>query len=309
MSRPAVARTELQEALSRAFESKRARLSDLPVLCKMLADLGARADTVLTQCASMHVGVALGTIFEATLYELIVQRGGGVVICATIPEWSEPAVCQLDRQFLFRAFDAMYGGAIGVRTLVPDRPLTSLERSLAALLGGELMRQLAQALVQICPFSVQSERCADEGDIEALARKRGEYLMIQLRIEKSETGAMLAIPVACLERARDRLTVPQNEVSGNPDPSFSSAFRRNVGATPIEVIASAEGPRMLLSDVARLLPGSTVEFEGSRLRQVLVEVGARPIFIGRLGQSKGVLTICLERADASVGSIEGDGQA
>jgi flagellar motor switch protein FliM len=51
---------------------------------------------------------------------------------------------------------------------------------------------------------------------------------------------------------------------------------------------------MLLGEIARLQPGSLVEFDADRLEYVQIESDGEAIFEGQLGQTKGFLSICIE---------------
>ncbi len=295
MSNKSAIETELHQASVKLFARKRSRLADLPALRTLVTNFAPGATAVIGEVAGMTVTATVVSISQEAAAEFAALSETAVAVRGWIPEWNELAICQFDKTLLIRALDAMYGGEPGTRTQAPKRALTSLEQSLSALLGGALLKRLAATLGDVCPFTVQSERYVDESDLAMLSKKQSDYLVVRLRIVEYDDSVALAIPLIGLEGARDRLTVPKADTPADIDPAWAKAFRRNIASTPIHVTASAAGPDMLLSDVAGLHPGSTLELDGSQLRNVLIEGEERPVFTGRLGQSKGMFAISIER--------------
>ena len=256
----------------------------------------------LSSICARQVATRLGGLGQGLPSVLFARGQASTTVCGVIPEWGGLAHVRLDRLLLFRALDAMYGGDPMVRDSAPERPLTSLERSLAVRLASAVMGALQAALGEGLKATFTAPRCLDEADPktqESAVAGGAEETCVLVRIDADAAvlGGSLAVllPAKGLELLRGNLA---RSTSGEPrdiDPDWTGAFKRNVLAASAVLTALIDGPDMTLGDVARLKPGTLLEFDAKALAEVRLETADRAIFHGRLGQSKGLFTVLLER--------------
>lgn len=115
-----------------------------------------------------------------------------------------------------------------------------------------------------------------------------------MRLGELDEWVIVTLPARGLELARHLIAAPSEETPVELDPNWSRYLEQNVGRTEVDLVAVAAGPPMLLGEIARLQPGSLVEFDADRLEYVQIESDGEAIFEGKLGQTKGFLSICIE---------------
>lgn len=282
-------------AIARLFEKSRVPLARLPAVVKMLDEFADRSAAAINRLSPLEVEIEVARVDQGTPKSIAEASGQRIATHFLIREWRAPAIVCFDRMLLFRALDAMYGGDGARRGEAPTRVLTGLEREVAARIGGSVLAELRESIGAVCPFRFALDRVEAPPVAESFESPI-DCLLIRLRIVGHEDQIVVALPAGGLEYARDQLSAPGPEVEPDHDPGWTRSFQKNVSATEVELVAVAPGPPMTLGDVARIEPGSLVEFDAECLHHVRVECDELPVFEGRLGQSKGNFTVLLETA-------------
>ncbi|MGE3710212.1 MAG: FliM/FliN family flagellar motor switch protein [Hyphomicrobiaceae bacterium] len=294
MANASTERPPAQAAVLQLFERSIPRIVDLQKVRELVADFSKRSSGALRDVSSLEAAVELDGFDQVPGSDALQYAAHAIAITGFVPEWNDRALVYFDRILLFRLLDAMYGGDANARSEAPDRPLTGLERSLAINVAVAIMSQLQVALTELSRFTFKSPRCVDDDTPPMIPKAGTDYIVVQLRIDDFDDRIGIVVPAIVFELIRDRLTANENEDEPDLYPVWSQEFKRVVSATNVPIVAVAEGPSMLLSDVAQLKPGAMLEFNGESLRRVRLECEDRPIFVGRLGQSKGVFTVYVE---------------
>lgn len=79
------------------------------------------------------------------------------------------------------------------------------------------------------------------------------------------------------------------------DADWTKMLKRNVGTASVLLQAKMDGLCLPLHIIRGLQPGSMIEFSGEVMKSVRLTCGDEPTFVGRLGQSRGLFTVLLER--------------
>lgn len=290
----------------RLFEQSRPAISSLPGVQALIGNFVDSCSGLLRESYALPATVKLTQVSQGTINSLLEERAAAISVAGFIPEWNDNALLSLDSLLFFRMLDAIYGGEPASRTSCPSRPLTLFERSLAVKLATALIGLAQSAFGEINSFSLQAVRHLEEGAPELLARSKEKYLVVQLRLVEFNDGFTLSLPLVGLELSRDKLSVGQKDEENIIDPSWTKKFKANVSLSKVRLLASADGPPMVLSDVALLKPGTRIEFDGEVLRNVRIESEGQSIFVGRLGQTKGQMTVLVEAPAKSNRSEDAD---
>ena len=200
----------------------------------------------------------------------------------------------------------MYGGDGRSVAAAPDRALTGIELSIVEQLAKSVFAQFDARLAPFLTIGCLLERIDQVFDPVVFETDRSELVVAQLRLGETEEWLAVALPARGLELARDRIAAPSEEAPVELDPNWSRCLELNVGRTDVEILAIAAGPPMLLGEIARLQPGSVIEFDAESLECVRIESDGEPIFEGRLGQSKGFFSVCVETPLAAAADDEAD---
>ena len=172
--------------------------------------------------------------------------------------------------------------------------MTRLEQSIAEQLAQSILQNFRARLAPFVTFDCVVERIEQDFDPTIFEKDRSELVAAQMRLGETEEWLVVAIPARGLELAREQIAAPPEEPPLELDPNWSRSLEQSVARTEVELVAIAAGPPMLLGEVAGLEPGSLIEFDAELLEIVQIESDGEAIFEGRLGQSKGNFSICIE---------------
>ncbi|HEX4894059.1 MAG TPA: FliM/FliN family flagellar motor switch protein [Hyphomicrobiaceae bacterium] len=276
------------------FRDTRDPIMEVPAIRLALAGGTERSAVTIRETFGLDVGVTFHQGAQRPAAEALALCTGAVVGVYVISDWGARAFVALERSVLYRVLDAMYGGTGQISGPAAERELTALEQAVAGRFATAVMKEFQTSLTPLVSFD-----CVLEGVEPALApelfeKDRGELVTVQMQLSDSGELVTIALPARGLELARDLAVTPIEEAPLEFDPNWSRDLEHNVGRAEIDIIAVAEGPPMLLCDVARLQQGSLIEFDAERLEYVRIISDGEPVFEGRLGQSKGHFSICIE---------------
>jgi flagellar motor switch protein FliM len=289
-----VGRSSDPAPILRMFEKTSPRLIDVAAVRMLFDKFATQAAAALSEFAPVEMNTRLEQLELGCTVEFLQAAPRVVTMAGSIVEWGATAFIRLDQMLLFRLLDAMYGGDPNQRAAMPARPLTALEGALAVQLAKAIMAKLRDALTGLCSFSFHGARIVDPA---VAAEAAGNSLSVFLAMRVVETGESISIivPAGGLELIREK-TNSRDERKSEPglDPEWSVDFRKSVLATTVALSAVVQGPAMTINDVARLQVGSVIEFDADALKRVRIESDDKPLFIGCLGQGRGVFTVLLE---------------
>jgi flagellar motor switch protein FliM len=281
-------------AIMRLFEQSRPPITDLVVLRTLLEEVAAACSIALRDISRMDLAVTLKLVERVPLNKAMPSNIGAVCSLFLLPEWNAQGVVCFSKPLLFRILDSMYGGDNKQNAPVPERPLSQLEQTIAGEFATALFDLLRRKLEPFVAFGLRLVSVDELADASMYEKNATEFALVHFWIVELDEMLSIALPVKGLELARERLTNVSDETAHDIDPDWRHQFEQSVGSTPIEFVASCDGPAMLLRDVAKLHVGSQIEFDVDVLQGVCLDVAGNRMFEGRLGQSKGYFTICLE---------------
>jgi flagellar motor switch protein FliM len=280
--------------LTHIFHNTLAPIVEMPALRAIFTASAEGCAATLKDEFGLDADLAFQQAVQQPIGEALAPCAGRIAAVYDIAEWGGHAVVAFDRIILFRALDTMYGGSGQLPGPAPTRNLTGLEQSVAGRLAKALMAQLQLGLAPFVTFDCVLESVEPEFDPALLEKDRYELISVQMRLGDLDEWVIVTLPARGVELARDLIAAPSEEAPVELDPNWSRYLEQNVGRTEIDLVAVAAGPPMLLGEIARLEPGSLVEFDADRLEYVQIESDGEAIFEGQLGQSKGYLSICIE---------------
>lgn len=293
--------------ITEVFHNTLAPIVELPVLHGIFSEGAAGCTAVLRDAFGLELPVTFEQAIQHPSRDALTPCAGMISVIHLVAEWGARVVIAFDRLLLFRALDAMYGGDGKSIGPAPVRALTRLELSIVERLAQAILAQFQMRLAPFVAFDCNVERIEQVFDPAIFDKDRTELVAAQLRLGEGDEWLVVAVPVRGLELARERIATPQEEAPVELDPNWSRSLEQNVGRTEVELVAVAAGPPMLLGEVARLKPGSLVEFDAELLEVVRIESDGEAIFEGQLGQTKGYLSVCIEAplsADADEAPVE-----
>jgi flagellar motor switch protein FliM len=280
--------------LTHIFHNTAAPLVEMPALLEIFAASAEGTTAALKDVFGLDADLAFQQAVQQPIGEALAPCAGRIAAVYAIAEWGARAVVAFDRLILFRALDAMYGGSCKLAGPAPARNLTGLEQSVAGQLAKTVINEFHSRLVPFVGFECVLESVEPEFDLAPFEKDRYELVSVQMRLGELDEWVIVTLPARGLELARHLMAAPSEETPVELDPNWSRYLELNVGRTEVDLVAVAAGPPMLLGEIACLQPGSLVEFDADRLEYVQIESDGEAIFEGKLGQTKGFLSICIE---------------
>jgi flagellar motor switch protein FliM len=280
--------------LTHIFHNTMAPIVEMPALLAIFAAGAEGSAAALKDVFGLDAGLIFQQAVQQPLSEALAPCAGRVAAVYSIAEWGARAIVAFDRQILFRALDTMYGGSGKLAGPAPVRNLTGLEQSVAAQLAKAVITQFHSRLAPFVAFDCVLESVEPEFDGALFEKDRYDLISVQMRLGDLDEWVIVTLPARGVELARDLMGAPTEEAPVELDPNWSRYLEQNVGRTEVDLVAVAAGPPMLLGEIARLQPGSLVEFDADRLEYVQIESDGEAIFEGQLGQTKGFLSISIE---------------
>jgi len=282
-------------AIVRLLQRSRPKTIELPGVHQMIESYARASADTLRQLASLESTVAVESFEQGDVKSVLHRVPGTLLILSYVPYWNARIAVRLERNLLIRAIDAMYGGdPKRMRTRPPARALSPIERSLAMSIARGLVADLLIVLGESERSGPTEERLMEPTEQENVNNAKLEYATVALKLVEFGEQFTVAFPISALERLAEQIVTNDTQEQQVVDLDWTQQFKRNVERTTIELVAKIEGPRLFLSDIAALRPGSLIEFDREFIGNVTLVTAGQPVFKGRLGQSRGNFTVLLD---------------
>lgn len=297
MSRGGGRPTTIGDGLRHLIDAPKFALDKAPVLhavferfCSAIAE-GMR-QYCATPCAFMMNGIAAGHAGDLLA---ACQNDFGAIFHS--PEWDARTVIGCDRRFAFAIIEAMYGADGTEPPHESDRQLTALEIRVMREIAATTAQLLREQLAPICQTSFVFERTETTLDSSTIGMSDAPAIMAQFESRIMNGGGRLfvLIPNAALLPFRKRLERPEPADTQTVDPVWAQTMQRELNRTQVEITATLEGPQMTLAALSQLRAGQIIALNSSAHAPMALEVEDQVLFMAKLGQAKGVFTVCIER--------------
>jgi flagellar motor switch protein FliM len=216
---------------------------------------------------------------------------GTIIVTSPTSQGQGSGAVIFENRFFFGLLDAVYGGG-GKSPQLPDRPLTSLEWSLAEQIVTSIMARVPEALGY--GPDLGSGAALEKPAGSGLAAGRGSVASIRLELYSDALIGRLwiSIPASHLAVLLDAGAATGRTERGE-HVEHSKRLKETVESLRLPVSAAVAGPMVSIGDIVRLGRGSMIEIDRSVLSGLTLECGGVRVFDGRLGQSKGAFTVCV----------------
>jgi flagellar motor switch protein FliM len=220
----------------------------------------------------------------------------GVIFHAS--DWDVPVLIGLERRFVFALLEGMYGGDGTEKPFETSRPFTSLEMKLGRAVCDIAAAALQEALQPSAPLTLTFEKIEGRLEFTSLGPKDMTVLTVQILFQVLDQGGRLfvLIPQAGLYPIRKSFEQTRSVAApaSAKDPLWQEKMQAGVSTAQVELAASLDALPMTLTDIVNLAEGDMIALADDD-RNVLLSCEGQPVFVGALGQDKGMLTVTIER--------------
>jgi len=219
----------------------------------------------------------------------------GSVELAVGSEGAERLLVAVDQQALDGFIEQCFGGdALGGGS-GPVRKASKIERSLAALILQALCHTIERAL------GGPDARKSNHLDLieELDAADLGDLLgPVKLNFSEADGdgGFYFALPRSAVERFAAAQSASEVAAKAIPDSLWQARMQESVKSADITIDAVLDGPALLLADIIRLRSGQMIDLGAGLDGFLRIEHRGMPLYLARLGQTDGALSVRIECA-------------
>jgi flagellar motor switch protein FliM len=215
-----------------------------------------------------------------------------------VPEWDTRILIGLDRRFIYGLVDAMYGSDGSEVAYEAKRPFSSLETRISKEIFDIAIPTLKGLFSSICTVSFQLDKIHTALEFQTLGQHDVPVVVAQLLFQVMDTGGrmFILIPQAPLLPIRKKLEREHSSEVKREDPEWSRRMRDGIAQTQVTLTAILEAHPMTLHEVSSLQVGQIMKLRATRQSLVVLECESQPLFMCKLGQSKGYFTLIIDSA-------------
>lgn len=285
------------DGLKQLIDAPKLTFDKAPVLQAVFDRLAATCADGMRKFCSVPCSFMLNGLSSGNTWDLLEAYETGFGAIFHSPEWDARIVIGCDRRFALSIVEAMFGADGTEPPLEADRPLTALECGVVREILVNAADALRIQLASICETTFHFERTETTLDFSTIGLSDAPAVMAQLIIQVMDGGGRLfiLIPNSALAPYRKRLERVRSSEPVHVDPAWSHQLQVELGRAEIELKAVLEGSQLNLASISRLRPGQILLLDASPSTPIGLEAEDKVLFMAKLGQSKGMFTVCIER--------------
>lgn len=199
-----------------------------------------------------------------------------------------PFAVELEADLNRSLIDQLYGGSGAIHGSDAGPPLTPFEREVGSVISQALMGGVCALLGITAPPTPVRERAGQRG-----SEVSEDLVHFKYRVSSAQGCFALGMPREFLAALRREQEQRPAEDETPVDRAWLDELRRATSAVSVDMSAISEPQQSTFGEIASLKPGSLLEFSGEILSRLRLEALGEPAFICKLGQSRGVFTVCL----------------
>ncbi len=287
-------RSGLRALINSAIVSQR-RLPMLDVIFDRAARL---MTTSLRQLTDDNVEAALDDVSTTRFADFLQAIAHPTVIgVARIGALDAYGLLVAESALVLSIIDVLLGGRRGAGGFDSDeRGLTAIELGLAHRILSSLVDDVSRAFEPVIPGGWSLDRMETTPRFAAIAQDASVCALAKyrIRVESGAGRAMLLIPHAALEPARERLGQSFALDAGRTATAWNEDLSSGVCAVAIDIAAVIAERTLTLGQLSRLRVGDTFSFVRSPTAGAALRAGETMIGRARVGRSGEIVAVKLE---------------
>ena len=268
----------------------------LPRLTEALAGVAKAWTRSLNAMSAAGGEIVLRSLAPATVGELARDWGAGRVSATLYAgAWDAVVVLRFDQRFVAAVLEAMFGGVGDEDSEAQPGPgpLSSIEHSIADVIGTQVAEALTAGFSQLLPATFVYERIQAKTDLSGLGKSQAGVLVARfgVMVIGRTVDLDILIPQAASEMIGAHLGRASDANPAEADPRWSEQLEAEVSLASVKVQASIDLDAMSLGAVTRLQVGQLLALPDGAMNNVRLTCEQGELFRCDLGQSTGLFTV------------------
>ncbi len=282
------------EVTTKLFQASKPPPSTLPAVLAVFEALADRLSFGLGALTSLSPNLTLDSITRGYPTDVPTADAAVVGASAFVPQWNGRIQVHYDRLLMVRFVEAMFGGNAARPMSASTRELTAFESALVISITDVILKEIQATFSGNGDISLTDIACSPTESGRPLRDDPTGAIVAQFRMPQFGDALWIALPAVGLDLVADTTSTREHHDTPGLDPRWTRDLGQTLGGTSMSLVAVAHAATISIGDVAVLRPGSLLEFDAECLNAVRLECADQAVLVGRLGQSKGRYTLCVE---------------
>lgn len=219
-----------------------------------------------------------------------------------------PIVINLNPAIVFPMIDRLLGGGLALSPVVPRRPLTEIELSLASRITDSAMESLRRAWAGICELALSVSLVESSPRNAPIVSADEVIVLVSFEISSGEVRgvANLCLPECTISPVADKLGGRQSSAEARTPAALPQSAKPEGGALPpgAQMVVYLASTRLTSTELAGLAVGDVIVTENRPNRPLEVHIDGQPKFEGFAGLARGHKAVRIGKPAVSMGQPE-----
>lgn len=288
-----------QDGIDRLIEAGVVAYERMPMLEVVYDRLVRVLSTSLRNFTSDNVEVTLSSI-ETMRFGSYAQSISMPALLAIFKaeEWDNFGMITMDSSLVYSIVDVLLGGRMGTAAMrMEGRNYTTIERNLVERMVELILTDMSSAFDPISAVNFRFDRLESNPRFAPIAQPANATIIGRFTIDLEKRGGKMEIvfPYATLEPVREQLMQLFSGEKFGVDTIWENHIIHELWDSEIYLDAEIERFTTVLGEVMKWKAGTFIPIDGDVHKPIMLSSGKVPLFEGRMGRSRGNISVKIDR--------------
>jgi flagellar motor switch protein FliM len=287
-----------KDTVERLFQPPKLTLEQLPGLAAVFEGLAVTCTEHLREWVTTPLSLLVNGIELSSAWDVLESYEDCIAFIYYAPGWDARIVIGVDKRLVYYLLEAIFGGDGATAPFDDQRPLSNLEMRMAKEITKISVDAMRKEFAKISPTEFELERVETTIEFTMMGQSDFPVSVCQVLSQVLDHGGRMFImmPQSALHQMRAKLQRGTGGSTTTADPVWTQRMGDGVARTMSHLEAYLEGPVLTVEQVANFKIGQVLEAKSGDFGGVVLECDGTPLFECKLGQSRGQMSLRLEKA-------------
>lgn len=286
-----------RDTVERLFQPPKLTLEQLPGLASVFEAVAVSCTDHLREWVTSPLSLLVNGIELSSAWDVLESYEDCVAFIFYAPGWDARIVIGLDKRLIYYLLEAMYGGDGATAPFDDQRALSNLEMRIAKEISMISVEAMRREFGRISPTEFELERVETTIEFTMMGQSDFPVAVCQVLSQVLDHGGrmFIMIPQIALHQMRTKLQRGSTTATTTADPVWTQRMGDGLARTMANLEAYLDGPVMTIEQISNLKVGQVLEARSGDFGGVILECDGTPLFECKLGQSRGQISLRLEK--------------